>query len=136
MRGCRVGFNCFTHCKAGGIRQLDIEQHKTWLEFLDYPQCLGAGLRLDHLISAAFEDAALGVAPGVVIVDKGIILTNLHVVAAAKRVGVVFADGTESEASVMSTQPENDLAVLQAHTLPDDLVAATLRSTADLLPGC
>ena len=81
------------------------------------------------------EDTESGVGTGVVIVDKGIILTNLHVVSSAKRVGVVFADGTESEATIISTQPENDLAVLQARTLPDDLQAATLRSTADLMVG-
>jgi S1-C subfamily serine protease len=81
------------------------------------------------------EDIERGVGTGVVIVDKGIILTNLHVVAGAKRVGVLFWDGTESDADVVSTQPENDLAVLQARTLPDDLQPATLRSTADLLVG-
>jgi S1-C subfamily serine protease len=81
------------------------------------------------------DDVVRGVGTGVVIVDKGIILTNLHVVAGAKRVQVLFFDGTESEADVISTQPQNDLAVLQAHTLPDDLQAATLRSTADLNVG-
>ena len=81
------------------------------------------------------EDAESGVGTGVVIVDKGIILTNLHVVSTAKRVGVVFADGTESEATIIATQPENDLAVLQAKTIPDDLAAATLRSTRDLSLG-
>ena len=81
------------------------------------------------------EDTEAGVGTGVVIVDKGIILTNLHVVSSAKRVGVVFADGTESEATIISTQPENDLAVLQAKTIPDDLPAATLRSTSDLALG-
>jgi S1-C subfamily serine protease len=81
------------------------------------------------------EDTESGVGTGVVIVDKGIILTNLHVVSSAKRVGVVFADGTESEATIISTQPENDLAVLQAKTIPDDLPAATLRSTSDLALG-
>ena len=81
------------------------------------------------------EDIERGVGTGVVIIDKGIILTNLHVVAGAKRVRVLFFDGTDSDAEVISTQPENDLAVLQAKTLPDDLVPATLRSTADLVPG-
>ena len=81
------------------------------------------------------EETESGVGTGVVIVDKGIILTNLHVVAGAKRVGVVFADGSESEAMVIATQPENDLAVLQAKTIPDDLPAATLRSTSDLQLG-
>ena len=81
------------------------------------------------------DEVEQGVGTGVVIVDKGIILTNLHVVNGARRIGVLFYDGTESDAEVISTQPENDLAVLQAKTLPDDLVPATLRSTADLLVG-
>jgi len=72
---------------------------------------------------------------GVVIVDKGIILTNLHVVTGAKRITVVFADDLESEATVLGVRPEHDLAVLQAATIPDDLAAATMRSTRDLVPG-
>ena len=81
------------------------------------------------------RDIEKSVGSGVVIVDSGIILTNLHVVAGGGRLGVVFADGTESEATVIGVQPENDLAVIQAKTLPDDLMPATLRSTADLAPG-
>ena len=75
------------------------------------------------------------VGTGVVIVDKGLILTSLHVVGGAQRITVTFFDGSQSEATVVSRQPENDLAVLQAHTIPDDLHAATLRSTAGLAPG-
>jgi S1-C subfamily serine protease len=81
------------------------------------------------------EDTRNGVGTGVVIVDKGLILTNLHVVAGADRIVVVFSSGMTSTASITNVQPENDLAVLQAHTIPDDLVAATMRSTADLAPG-
>jgi S1-C subfamily serine protease len=76
-----------------------------------------------------------GVGTGVVIIDNGTILTNLHVISGAKKVRVTFFDGSESEAVVLSTQPENDLAVLRAKTIPDDLEAATMRSTADLAPG-
>jgi S1-C subfamily serine protease len=75
------------------------------------------------------------VGTGVVIVDKGIILTNLHVVAGAQRVEVVFANGQESAATIISVRPEHDLAVLQAATVPDDLVPATLRTTQGLAPG-
>jgi len=76
-----------------------------------------------------------GIGSGVVIVDTGIILTNLHVVAGAERVEVRFHDGFESEATVIGVRPEHDLAVLKAAKIPDDLPAATLRSTADLAPG-
>ena len=84
---------------------------------------------------AGGEDTEKSVGTGVVIVDKGIILTNLHVVLGAKRVQVVFADGLESEATITGVRPEHDLAVLQAQTIPDDLFAATMRSTADLALG-
>ncbi len=76
-----------------------------------------------------------GVGSGVVIVDDGTILTNLHVVWHADRIVVEFADGMESEASVIAVRPEHDLAVLKAAKIPDDLPAATLRPTADLKPG-
>ena len=72
---------------------------------------------------------------GVVIIDNGTILTNLHVVSGAKKIRVRFANGHESEAVLVSAQPANDLAVLKALSLPDDLEAATMRSTADLRPG-
>ena len=72
---------------------------------------------------------------GVVIIDNGTILTNLHVVWGAKKIRVRFANGHESEAVMVGAQPENDLAVLKALSLPDDLEAATMRSTADLRPG-
>jgi S1-C subfamily serine protease len=72
---------------------------------------------------------------GVVIKDDGTILTNLHVVWGAKRVRVTFANGHESDARMVGAQPENDLAVLKANSVPDDLEPATMRSTGDLSPG-
>jgi S1-C subfamily serine protease len=81
------------------------------------------------------EEVEQGVGTGVVIIDKGIILTNLHVVSGADRIKVIFADGLEATATITGAQPENDLAVLQASKIPDDLIAATMRSTADLQPG-
>ena len=47
----------------------------------------------------------------------------------------VLPSAAESDATVIGLQPENDLAVLQAKTIPDDLVPATLRSTRDLSMG-
>ena len=83
----------------------------------------------------ADKDEERSVGTGVVILDNGTILTNLHVVAGAKRLNVIFSDGLQSDATVIGTRPEHDLAVIQAKTVPDDLVPATLRSTADLRLG-
>lgn len=88
-----------------------------------------------------------GVGTGVVIVDKGIILTCLHVVEGEdegedkgksqgpSRIKVQFANGFESEAVVLQRQPEHDLAVIRAKNIPDDLIPATLRSTQGLAVG-
>ncbi|HEX5125818.1 MAG TPA: trypsin-like peptidase domain-containing protein [Rhodocyclaceae bacterium] len=83
-------------------------------------------------IAAEVEE---GIGSGVVITDKGAILTSLHVVSGADRIQLVFADGSVSDAVVIGMQPENDLAVLQAKTIPDDLFPATLGSTRNLAPG-
>ena len=88
----------------------------------------GDGLELDEYMLRA-------VGSGVVIIDRGVILTSLHVVNGASRVRVQFEDGLESDAAIVSTQPENDLAVLQANQVPDDLQAATLRSAKHLIEG-
>ena len=76
-----------------------------------------------------------GIGTGVVINENGTILTNLHVVQGAERITVTFFEGTESPAGIVSIQPENDLAVLRASKLPDDLQPATMRSTGDLQAG-
>ena len=91
-------------------------------------RAIGDGLEQDEYIQKS-----LGT--GVVIVADGTVLTNLHVVAGASRVQVLFAEGLESEAAIVSTQPENDLAVLKVQTLPDDLAVATMGSVRDLVPG-
>ncbi|WP_374664130.1 S1C family serine protease [Ramlibacter sp.] len=81
------------------------------------------------------DEVESGVGTGVVIIDKGVILTNLHVVAGSDRIKVTFHDGLEATATITGVQAENDLAVLQAAKIPDDMIAATMRSTADLAPG-
>jgi serine protease DegQ len=89
-----------------------------------------------NFMGPAYEEPdERGVGSGVVIVDNGTILTNLHVVYGARRIKVIFADGLESDADIVGLQPENDLAVLKARKIPDDLIAATMRSTGDLQPG-
>jgi len=86
-------------------------------------------------ITGEDDEIENGVGTGVVIIDKGVILTNLHVVSGADRIKVIFHDGLEAGAQITGVQAENDLAVLQASKIPDDMIAATMRSTSDLAPG-
>ncbi|WP_432262399.1 S1C family serine protease [Cupriavidus sp. TMH.W2] len=77
----------------------------------------------------------LHIGSGVVVTERGVILTSYHVIAGARRLELTFHDGQTSEASVLQAIPEKDLAVLQARSIPDDLPAATLGSSRDLAPG-
>jgi len=81
------------------------------------------------------EDKPDATGSGVVIDEKGDILTNLHVIRTTDRWVVTFWDGSKSDATVVNVQPENDLAVIKAKTAPDDLKPATLASTGGLNPG-
>ena len=56
----------------------------------------------DALENDEYLQRAVG--SGVVVVDRGTILTSLHVVAGAGRIRVVFADGLESDARIVSSR--------------------------------
>lgn len=78
-------------------------------------------------------DGSIGT--GIVIINRGVILTSLHVLAGQTRVRVMFENGLESDATMISSQPERDVALLQAEQIPDDLKAVTLRSAKHLVEG-
>jgi len=79
------------------------------------------------------DDGSLG--SGVIIDDAGDILTSLHVVDGASKISVIFADGTQSDAVVVSAQPEMDIAVLQAVTPPQQFIPAVLGNPRALRVG-
>jgi S1-C subfamily serine protease len=72
---------------------------------------------------------------GVIVTDKGDILTSLHVVAGAVGIEVTFADGTRSPAAITTAQPENDIAVLSAQQPPAQIIPATLGSPQSVHVG-
>lgn len=76
-----------------------------------------------------------GLGSGVIINDQGDILTSLHVVADSRTITVTFADGSTSDAVISSKQPENDIAVLGASTLPETFVPATLGNAGAMRVG-
>jgi S1-C subfamily serine protease len=80
-------------------------------------------------------DTDRGLGSGVIINDNGEILTSLHVVEGARRIKLTFADGTEAEGTVLSAQPEIDIAVLGASQLPELYVPATIGNAGGLRVG-
>ncbi|PWB53567.1 MAG: 2-alkenal reductase [Anaerolineales bacterium] len=70
---------------------------------------------------------------GVIISSDGYILTNNHVIDGAKQLQVIFADGTQQDASLVGSDQYSDLAVLKVSgTMP---AVATLGNSDALNPG-
>jgi S1-C subfamily serine protease len=69
---------------------------------------------------------ATGLGSGVIVNADGEILTSLHVVDGASSIRVSFSDGTESPASVSTSDPDHDIAVLTPARLPEVVVPAVL----------
>jgi len=74
------------------------------------------------------RDPSIGViGSGVIINEQGQILTALHVVDGLEgTINVRFADGTQSPAHVVSTDPDHDIAVLESDQGPQLIVPAVL----------
>jgi len=70
---------------------------------------------------------------GVVVDANGFILTNNHVIAGASEIQVVLRDGRQMPARIVGTDPESDLAVLQA--AGDRLPVASLGHSEALRVG-
>ena len=87
---------------------------QAWFDAVDKPETIGTGVVID---------------------DKGSILTNFHVAGSQAKLRVTFADGTESIGIMIGAQPDNDLAAIRAVVIPDDLQPATMASSGMLNPG-
>ena len=80
-------------------------------------------------------ESDLGLGSGVIVDGFGDILTSLHVIQGADLITVTFADGTESEAQIVSEMPELDLAVIQALDTPLVVVPAVLGNPGNMRVG-
>jgi putative serine protease PepD len=75
-----------------------------------------------------------GEGSGVVLTPDGYLLTNNHVVAAARSLTVTFSDGKTARASVVGTDPKTDLAVVKADGV-SGLTAAKFGDSSSLRVG-
>lgn len=123
---------------------------------MEQPESAGLAARQDALIDA-YSRAVAGVADsvgpavvrvqgaapgrggggfgsGVVIAGDGLVLTNSHVVAGARRMRIGLAEGGEREAELLGDDPATDLALLRVE-LPRGAAAATLGDSKVLKRG-
>jgi S1-C subfamily serine protease len=81
------------------------------------------------------EDVDDGKGTGVVVNDRGDVLTALHVVAGAASIRLTFADGSRRLGIVASADSDTDIAVVRPDTPPDTAAAATLGNPRSLRVG-
>ena len=82
--------------------------------------------------STRLRDSSLGA--GVVIDEKGYVVTNDHVVRQAARIKIAMIDGKEYLARVIGRDPQNDIAVLKLES-DGPFRAASLGRSNDLMIG-
>lgn len=70
---------------------------------------------------------------GVIIDDRGYIITNNHVVEGAESIAVTIPDGRSFDATIVGTDPLTDLAVIKI--AGDDLPTASFGDSDSLFPG-
>jgi S1-C subfamily serine protease len=96
-----------------------------------YQQILPSLVEIEADRSGRREGAA-ATGTGVIVNASGAILTALHVVEGATRIRLSFVDGTRSSGSILSTDPDNDIAVLAPERPPQPIVPAVLGAVGQI----
>jgi len=82
-----------------------------------------------------FSGPQYGQGSGFVYSKEGYIVTNNHVVGDADSITVVFADGSEADATLVGTDPDSDLAVIKVDVAADRLTSVELGDSESLKVG-
>jgi serine protease Do len=77
-----------------------------------------------------------GMGTGVVIDERGYVLTNYHVVDGVREIQVTLADGRRRTAKLLARDPETDLAIVKIALEPGErLPVITIGTSSDLMRG-
>jgi S1-C subfamily serine protease len=99
-----------------------------------YQQALPSVVQIVSTANSQFGQSE-GQGSGIIIDTQGNILTNNHVVSGADSLEVTLTDGSVLPATVVGTDPGNDLAVVHVDPPAGGLTAATLADSDKVLVG-
>ncbi len=86
-------------------------------------------------IFALVQNAALGSGTGFIIDNEGHILTNNHVIQSAETLEIKFPNGFRTNAVVVGTDQDADVAIIKVDELPEDAQPLPLGNSSDLSVG-
>jgi S1-C subfamily serine protease len=123
---------------AGGASQLDSLTPDEQVNIFVYKQVNRSVVNINTKvitgnIFVSFEEQDGGT--GSVIDNQGHILTNFHVVGAAKKIDVTLFDGTTYAAQLVGGDAETDVAVVKIDAPPGKLFPVAFGSSSNLLVG-
>lgn len=72
---------------------------------------------------------------GIIISKDGLVLTNAHVVEGATSIEIDLSDGRTVKARLIGSVPQNDVALIKAEGLGDEVVPAELGTSSELQVG-
>jgi S1-C subfamily serine protease len=99
-----------------------------------YDQLRPSVVEITSSVNGGFGQSE-GEGSGVIIDEQGFILTNYHVVSGADTLEVTLADGSTLPATVVGSDPGNDLAVIRVDPPAGGLTAAPLGDAEQLQVG-
>ncbi|MGA9350801.1 MAG: trypsin-like peptidase domain-containing protein [Anaerolineae bacterium] len=99
-----------------------------------YEQLRPSVVEITSTVNGRFGQSE-GSGSGVIIDEQGFILTNYHVVSGADTLEVTLADGSTLPATVVGSDPGNDLAVIRVDPPAGGLTAAALGDADQLQVG-
>jgi putative serine protease PepD len=99
-----------------------------------YDQLRPSVVEITSTASSRFGQSE-GLGSGVIIDDRGFILTNYHVVSGADTLEVTLADGSTASATLVGRDPGNDLAVIRIDPPAGGLTVAPLGDADSLRVG-
>lgn len=112
----------------GAVMTLDLEQTLINLYQRINPAVV-------HIFALDNQGTILGSGSGFVFDNSGHIVTNNHVVADADVLEINFFNGLLTEATVIGTDVDSDLAVIKVDSLPPESQPLPIADSSHLLPG-
>jgi putative serine protease PepD len=125
----------------GGVAPISVQPTATPTTAADGPApaaAEGAAADITGVVARARESVVTittrtGVGSGIVVSADGLILTNAHVVEGARQLLVTTADGREISATLVTSEPDRDMAVIRAQA--EDMTPAALGDSAVMEVG-